>query len=283
MKFKIKGKSLKDLKKPLLCIIAGTIAGSLNYEFFMHYNIAIYGWNFGLIFAPLVAGYVETIVAEEFIGEDTGAVSAFILFISTTIYSFILTNPSLGFNFITFGTIIIILQAAFPTLINYLLIVFGLRLATRIWRGIKKIVKSISDKIKRFKYKYILKEPYEPETETIIEYDEAKCSQMINSKNFIFLTGTNEFYKHIINLGHFAATVIIEKDKHLVHSDPLQAELNTLNSLKIGKDECLVKLTNNIKAAGGNGVIDLDIQYSLIGLGGDSYQVTAMGMGVYLK
>ena len=283
MKFEIKGKPLKELKKPIICIIAGTLAGALNYWFFMHFNIAIYGWNFGLIFAPLTAGCVETIAAEEYIGEDTGAISAFILFIATTIYGFILTNPTLGFNFITFGTIIIILQAAFPTLINYILIILGLRLATRIWNRIKRIAKSISGKIKYFKYKYILKEPYEPEPEKVIEYDEAKCSQMINDLDFIFLTGAKPIYKHVINVGHFASTVIIEKDKHLVHSDPIQAELNTLNAFKIGKDECLVKLTKNIKAAGGNGVIDLDIQYSLIGLGGESYQVTAMGMGVYLK
>ena len=77
--------------------------------------------------------------------------------------------------------------------------------------------------------------------------------------------------------------MIMEKDKHLVHPDPEQFELNTLNTFKIGKDECLIKLTENIKAAGGNGVLDLDIQYCLIGLGGDSYQVSAMGMGVYIK
>ena len=244
-------------------------------------------WNLGLIFAPLVAGYCETILANRIIGEDIGAISAFILFAVTTFYSFILKNPTLGMNFITFGSIIVILQAAFPTLINYILLVVGLGIISYFLGIFKSITSYIYHKIKYFNHRYILKEPYEIETETEIatvkEFDEVKSNQMINGLDFIFMTGSDVFYKHVINLGHFTATVILEKDKHLVHPDPIQAELNTLNTLKEGKDECLLQLTDIIKAAGGNGVLDLDIQYSLIGLGGDSYQVTAMGMGVYMK
>ncbi|WP_458455824.1 hypothetical protein [Methanobrevibacter sp.] len=274
---------IRYLRRPIECITFGTLAGLLVYGFFLHFNIAIYGWNLGLIFAPLVAGYAETILANRIIGENIGAISAFILFAYTTFYSFILKNPTLGFNFITFGSIIVILQAAFPTLINYILIVVGLGVVSYILGFFKKINTYIYNKIKYFIYKYILKEPYEPKTYTVEEYDEVQSNQMINDLDFIFLTSTNAFYKHIINLGHFTATVILEKNKHLVHPDPIQTEINTLNTLKAGKDECLVELTKKIKAAGGNGVIDLDIQYSLIGLGGDSYQVTAMGMGVYMK
>jgi hypothetical protein len=110
-----------------------------------------------------------------------------------------------------------------------------------------------------------------------------QSNRKINGLDFIFITSTDVEDKHIINLGQFHSTVILEKDKHLVHENLEQFELHTLNTLKDGKDECLIKLSEKIKAAGGNGVIDLDIQYSLIGLGGESYQVSAMGMGVYLK
>lgn len=287
MNLKIREERIKYWKEALLCITFGTLAGLLVYQFFLHFNIAIFGWNLGLIFAPLVAGYCETILANRIIGEDIGAISAFILFAVTTFYSFILKNPTLGMNFITFGSIIVILQAAFPTLINYILLVVGLGIISYFLGIFKSITSYIYHKIKYFNHRYILKEPYEIETETEIatvkEFDEVKSNQMINGLDFIFMTGSDVFYKHVINLGHFTATVILEKDKHLVHPDPIQAELNTLNTLKEGKDECLLQLTDIIKAAGGNGVLDLDIQYSLIGLGGDSYQVTAMGMGVYMK
>ena len=274
---------LAHLKEAIICITAGTLAGLLVYEFFLYFNIAIFGWNLGLIFAPLIAGTIETLLANKIIGEDIGAISAFILFAYTTFYSFILNNPTLGMNFITVGSIIVILQAAFPTLINYILIVVGVGVISYIFGFFKRITTYIYHKIKNFNYTYILKKPYEVEEHTVEEFDEKKSNQKINSLDFIFMTSTDVPDKQIVNLGQFYSTVILEKDKHLVHTDPEQAEMNTLNTLKSGKDECLIGLTNKIKAAGGNGVLDLDIQYCLIGLGGDSYQVSAMGMGVYLK
>ncbi len=108
--------------KSIFCIGIGTLAGLIIYGIFLYFRIAIYGWNLGLIFAPLTAGYVETILANRIVGENVGAVSAFILFLYTTYYSFILKNPTLGVNLITAGSIIVILQAAFPTLINYILL-----------------------------------------------------------------------------------------------------------------------------------------------------------------
>lgn len=42
------------------------------------------------------------------------------------------------------------------------------------------------------------------------------------------------------------------------------------------------QICEEIKSSGGNAVVDLNIQYGLIGLGGDSFQISAMGMGVKL-
>ena len=55
------------------------------------------------------------------------------------------------------------------------------------------------------------------------------------------------------------------------------------NELKKGKDECLIKLSEKIKKAGGNGVIDLEISYILNGLGGSYFQVISRGMGIKIK
>ena len=123
MKFNFKEHSAKYNGRAILSIAVGTGIGLIVYMIFLYFHIDIYGWNLGLIFAPLAAGYVETIVANRLIGENIGAISAFILFIDTTFYSFILKNPTLGFNIITAGSILVILQAAFPTLINYILLV----------------------------------------------------------------------------------------------------------------------------------------------------------------
>ena len=123
MNLNLKNIDFKYAQKAILCIVIGTVAGLFVYEIFLYFNIAIFGWNLGLIFAPLSAGYVETKLENRYIGKNLGAISAFILFIDTTIYSFVIKNPNLGINFITIGSVIIILQAAFPTVVNHILFV----------------------------------------------------------------------------------------------------------------------------------------------------------------
>ena len=76
--------------------------------------------------------------------------------------------------------------------------------------------------------------------------------------------------------------ILIEakEEKHKLRAE---FEKETMCNIKKGKDECLVKLASMIKASGGNGILDLDIHYSAIGLGGGNYQVTALGMGIYIS
>ena len=274
---------VKYIREAILCITIATLVGLLVYQTFLYFKIAIFGWNLGLIFAPLIAGYVETILARRIIGEDIGAISAFILFAYTTFYSFILKNPTLGMNFITIGSIAVILQAAFPTLINYLIITVGLGTILYIIGIFKTITNAIYKKIKYFAYTYILKKPIEEKPAVTFEFDEMKSNEMINSLDFIFMTSTDVLDKKIINLGQFHSTVIIDKATIKSPPNPKEFEEETLYNIKKGKDECLVKLVNKVRSAGGNGIIDLDIQYSIIGLAGENYQVTVLGMGVYLS
>ena len=274
---------LKYIREAILCITIATVIGLIVYQIFLYFKIAIFGWNLGLIFAPLIAGYAETILAKKMIGEDIGAISAFILFAYTTFYSFILKNTALGWNIITIVSIIVILQAAFPTLINYLIIRVGLRTLLYIIGIFKKITGFIYRKIKSFIYKYILKKDEKPEIVMTYEFDERKSNETLNNLDFYFITSTDVLDWRIINLGQFHSTVIIEKATIRTPPEPEEYEKETLYNLKKGKDECLISLVNKIKAAGGNGIIGLDIQFSSIGLGGENYQVTALGMGIYLK
>ena len=283
MEFKIDSERRKYVREAILCISIGTVVGLVVYQLFLYFKIAIFGWNLGLIFAPLFAGYAETVTANKIIGENIGAISAFILFAYTTFYSFILKNPSLGFNLITIGSIAVILQAAFPTLVNYLIFTIGLGTILYLLGIFKKITGFVYDKLKSFVYKYIIKKPLPiKETEKKFVFDEIKSNEKLNNLNFYFMTST-DVNKRIINVGQFHSTVIVEKATVYTPPNPQLYEDETIYNLKNGKDECLIKLVEKIKAAGGNGVIDLDIQYSLIGIGGESFQVTALGMGVYLS
>lgn len=283
MNFRDRKVKIKYAKEAILCIVFGTLVGLGVYGFFLYFNIAIFGWNLGLLFAPLVAGYAETLLANRIIGESIGAISAFILFIYTVVYSFILNNPTLGFNIITIGSIAVILQSAFPTLINYILIVGGLGVLSYFLGIFKRITNFFSKKIRHIRYKHGRVESEKIEVQELPTYNEHESNKKLNKLDFCFYT-SNEIRnkKHAI-LGHFHTTVVVEKDKRLVHSDQQKVEEITLINLKKGKDECLLKLAEDIMEIGGNAITNLEIQYGLIGLGGDSYQITAMGMGIYLK
>ena len=268
---------LKYLREAILCILAGTLSGIFVYGIFLFLHIAIFGWNLGLIFAPLIAGYVETELANKIIGEDIGAISAFILFAYTTFYSFILKNPTLGFNLITIGSIAVILQAAFPTLINYILVVVVLGAISYILG----IFKRITHEIKRRIHKDLGK-PTET-VETILVFDEDASNKRINENDFVYMTSTDLIDSKYDNLGVFTSTTLVEIDKHLVHTDHVKNEKEKLYMLKEGKDESILKLAEKIKSHGGNGVVDLEIQYGLIGLGGDRVQINATGIGVNME
>ena len=268
---------LKYIREAILCIMAGTLVGLVVYGIFLYLHIAIFGWNLGLIFAPLLAGYAETLLANKIIGEDIGAISAFILFAYTTFYSFILKNPTLGFNLITIGSIAVILQAAFPTLINYILTVVVVGTISYILGIFKRITREIYTRVND-----ILGKPVEI-IETTAEFSETDSNEKLNSQNFIYLTTTDVSQRGYDDLGIFTSSAIVDIDKRLVHTDPIKVEIEKLNMIKEGKDECVLKLAHKIKSNGGNGVVDLEIQYGLIGLGGDVVQINATGMGVNIN
>ena len=112
-------------------------------------------------------------------------------------------------------------------------------------------------------------------------FDEMESNENLNNLDFYFMTSTDLINMKHEYIGVFNTHAIIEKHKRL-NLTPREIEDKTLYELKKGKDECLIMLSEEIKSAGGNGVMDLEIQYGLIGIGGDSFQINAIGMGVKL-
>lgn len=274
---KIKEYEIEHLKEAFISIVLGTASGLLTYYLFLYFSIDIFGWNLGLLFAPLVAGYVETIIAQKTIGESIGGISAFILFLVTVIYGFIIDNNTLGYNIITFGSIIIIVQAAIPTFVNYFGIVVIIAMLSYITGFFKKATDKIDNTIRR----YFGKE--EKEEEVILPYDDKGSNEKLNSMDFTFMTHIKTKNLNYDNLGYFYTTTILERNTHIFHLSPENVEKKHLNQLKAGKDECLIKLAEDIKRAGGNGIIDLEISYILNGLGGSYFQIISSGMGIKIK
>ncbi|MBR0271583.1 MAG: hypothetical protein IJQ68_06300 [Methanobrevibacter sp.] len=267
---------MANLQKAFNSIVIGTVAGLATYAFFLYFNIAIFGWNLGLLFAPLVAGYAETFVANKLIGENIGAISAFILFIVTVVYGFIIANPTLGYNIITIGSIAIIIQAAIPTFINYFIIVVIFGTLSYLTGFFKKIL----DKIK---YTIFPEKKKEDIIDTVPLFNERESNELINSQDFIYITSTDPIDLDYEIIGFFYTTSIASRNTRIIKLSPEKIERQQLNDLKKGKDECLIRLADKIKSSGGNAVIDLDIVYFLNGLGGSDFQIIARGMGVKIK
>lgn len=272
---KMNKQRLRNLQKAFNSIVIGTAAGLAVYAFFLYFHIDIYGWNLGLAVAPIAAGYVETIVAKRIIGEDIGAISAFILFLVTVAYGFIINNPTLGYNIITFGSIIVIIQAAIPTFINYFGIVVIIGTLSYITGFFKNVTEIIMNSIRK-----LLGKPPKQIIKTVEPFDESESNRLINSQGVIFITENHPKDLDYETVGFVYATKVIDRNTHILHLSPENVEKKHLNDLKKGKDECLIRLANEIKENGGNAVIDLDILYFLNGIGGSEFQIIARGMGI---
>lgn len=280
MKIKDHDVDFKYVLKCVFCIGLGSGVGLIVYGIFLYLNLAIFGWNLGLAAAPLAAGYVETVAANRLLGKNLGAISAFITFIHTTYYSFILKNPTLGVNIITAGSIIVILQSAFPTLVNYILLVIIGAIASNFKWVSRKISKGFKTVISHIRWET-------PENgieeEIVIPYfDEIESNNKLNSLDFFFITSTDMKSRDHDILGIYHSEVIL-KSKDIISTKREDVEEERLVTLKNGKDKCLMRLANTVKENGGNGVLDLDIKYGLIGLGKDCIHISATGMGIRVK
>lgn len=273
----------KEKRKAILCVSFGTAVGLVVYGIFLYFKIAIFGWNLGLIFAPLAAGYAETILADRLIGQNVGAISAFILFIDTTFYSFILKNPTLGFNLITAGSIFVILQAAFPTLINYIILVVIGGIIANFINTLKKYWRQIRSALRKQQYVKWDGPTVEIDIDSIVKFNEDESNERLNNLNFYFITSTDMINKKYNIVGLYQAEIILEKDTSLIELEPEKAEIKQLYNLKKEKDNCLIQLAKTIKSNGGNGVLNLSINYNLVGLKGDNIQITAKGMGINIE
>lgn len=280
---------LKKFLKELACIAIGTVVGIVTYVACLYAHLAIFGWNIGLALAPLAAGYAESLLAKRYLHESTGAVSAFILFLITVIYGFIIANPTLGFNIITAGSIIIIVQAAFPTAVNYFLIAMGLGIISHISGVFKKITKFITDTYEKiFKKESRVKKIYnERNLNNKVNFYDSELE--MNTLGVLLLTmeyppeGKKiKEQKGIYETRH----VFSEKQKKIVKSgleDSLEEKV--LISARLAKDKALLKLIKELEADGCNGLLNLNIIFDTLGpkSGENRAQVVIKGTGVVFE
>lgn len=279
-------RSSEEIGKAILSIAFGTFIGCLTYALSFRFHIDIFGWNLAFIFAPLFAGYAETYLSIKLMDETTGAISAYLLFFVTIIHGFILANPTLGVNGITFGAIIVILQAAFPTLVNYFFFVVVIGVLSYLLGFFKKITDKLYYSIVPYWYKIIGKEFIPKRSKLTVDNFATNLEDVdINKLGVLFMTTTHPWQVNVKEyIGVFEGSVIIPNENRFFEVKTKEEEDLLLYRFKEAKNQALKKLAQEIKNSGGNGVLDLEIDYNIVGeLVGDSFHIVAKGTGVILE
>jgi uncharacterized protein YbjQ (UPF0145 family) len=119
--FKLDSK-IKDMLLLIFSVMTGLWVGMIVMLICTYYHLYIFGVNLDIFIAPLVAGFVETFVSNLTRKKSSGAISAIILFFITNGIGWLFPKTPLTFNIFTVGGFLLMLQAAFPLAINYLII-----------------------------------------------------------------------------------------------------------------------------------------------------------------
>jgi uncharacterized protein YbjQ (UPF0145 family) len=114
----------------ITAIVIGFLVGFLSAYLCIIWHLVIFGFNIMYIVSPLMAGVVETFIARRKYGKSTGAISALLTFLLINIYGWFLpgyyvdpTKEPATLSLFTLIAILLTLDAAFPTLMRYILFV----------------------------------------------------------------------------------------------------------------------------------------------------------------
>lgn len=231
----------------LIAIILGTIAGLISVELCIKLNLAIYGFNIYIIVSPIIAGFVETFISKNFTNETSGAISSIILFIITNALGWIFTPNPITWNIFTVGGFLLMIQAAFPLTINYILLAI-LFLFIYLMGRVGSVLETI----------FIKRSKITPVAE-IRDYD---------SSDVLILTNEPEIpikkYHGLI----FSEKVIEFEDKKpeevidFIGSDVSKKNMLKQHDYVIAKDFMLNDLKKNAEEIGANAIVDIEIEYT---------------------
>jgi uncharacterized protein YbjQ (UPF0145 family) len=269
--------SLIEKRWAIIAIFMGIIVGFFSAFLCVRYNLVIFGFNIMYIISPLMAGFVETIIARRKYGKSTGAISAILTFILINLWGWfflgIVTNDPVAFNLITIIAIVLTIQAAFPILMNYVLFVIGLSI-------VRKIIETliyIPSKIQR--------KP--PEVEVENEVNLPSADETFLDELTIPLVSIPQMEN-----GKIKSTVGLVTGDAIAKEKETQGLLSKLTSiiqpikmediyLGDARKDAISRMLENAKLIGANTVVEVMVGYvSIGGLQGNAFIVTATGTAV---
>lgn len=272
--------SLVEKRWAYVAIFLGFLVGFLSAYLCIIWHLVIFGFNIMYIISPLIAGVVETVIARRKYGKSTGAISALLTFILINIYGWFLpgtfvdpTKEPASLSFITIIAIILTLQAAFPTLINYILIVIGIGIIKK-FIGFLVYIPSL-----------ILRKPPKAKKEEEIFIEPPVFDDFLDELTVPLLSVPpvgREIKKYV---GLVAGEAVAEEKEVEGRISKLAKIIDPtlLEDMHLGEARKLAisRMLDEAKSIGANTVIDVFVDYvPMSGLQGSALIVTANGTAV---
>lgn len=270
-------KTLMEKRWGIIAILLGILVGFISALVCIIWHLVIFGFNIMYIISPLMAGFVETIIARRKYGKSTGAISALATFLLINIYGWFIpgsiidpTKEPATLSFITIIAIVLTIQAAFPIFMNYLLFVVGVSIIRRIIGALIFFPSRIRGKPMET-VKYEINGP---------SADENFLNEL--TVPLLSVRNTGKIKK---NIGLVTGEAVAEEKETegLVNKLTNILEPTLLENVNLGeaRKEAMSRMLEKAKLMGANNVVEVIIDYvSMGGLQGSVLIVTATGTAV---
>lgn len=260
----------------LIAISLGVIAGFGSALICIAFNLVIFGFNIMYIVSPLLAGFIETIIARKKYGKTTGAISALLTFLIINGYGWfapgrIFPKEPVSLSLITIIAIILTIQAAFPIFVNYLLFVTSLGIV----RKFIGFLIFLPSKILRIPPKEEVKTSEKEADEIFLDNLDTPLTSVPSIKG-------GKIKKYI---GLVTGEAVAQENESEGKLDKLTRiiEPTPLEDMNLGEARklALSRMMDDAKSRGANAVIEFKMDYvSMGGLQGSALIVTATGTAV---
>jgi len=260
----------------LIAIGLGVAVGYLSALICVRWNLIIFGFNIMYIVSPLLAGFVETIIARKKYGKSTGAISALITFLLINIYGWFvyprISKEPVTLSLITIVAIVLTIQAAFPILVNHVLFVVIMGTIQKIIGFLIYLPSKITSKPPQIKSPDEIK----PSVDEIFLDEQAIPILSVSPVN----GGKIKKYMGVVG-GEAVAEEkeskgIVSKLNHIIQPSPME-DMNLGEARKLA----ISRMLEEANAIGANSVVEVLVNYvSMGGLQGSVFIVTATGTAV---
>lgn len=261
----------------LIAIGLGVAVGFLSALICVRWNLIIFGFNIMYIVSPLLAGFVETIIARKKYGKSTGAISALITFLLINIYGWFvyprIAKEPVTLSLITIVAIALTIQAAFPILVNYILSVVALGTLRRFIEFLVYLPARIQGKNDTAIKEGVINEP---------SVDEIFLDELTQPLLSVYPADGRKIKKYMGVVGGEAVAEekeskgIVSKLNHIIQPSPME-DMNLGEARKLA----ISRMLEEANYMGANSVVEVLVNYvSMGGLQGSVFIVTATGTAV---